>query len=104
MGTAVRGILRDASAVILFRVEAAGDGLLPQGQWTFPSTTGSLMLGVRNANNHQLTWGVANSALVALSGFMRVFGWWPTTFDIFDGGTQVGTGIIEAVTPAAPRV
>lgn len=46
-----------------------------------------------NANNHQLTYGVLQNALVALRSWMIFFnGCGLIEYDIFDGGNQVGTG------------
>lgn len=96
---AISTLLREASAAILFRIGVGGDGIIPQGQWTFlsgttPSGMTSMLLGVRNAGNHQTTWGVLNAALVAVSGCMQEKGWGPAVFDIYDGVNQVGTGMI----------
>lgn len=70
-----------------------GDGLIPHGmvQWVGDD---DLLLTVKNAANHQVTWGVLCSALVALADYMSGFGYGAATFGIFDGGTQVGQGTI----------
>lgn len=70
-----------------------GDGLIPHGMVNWVGDD-DLLLTVKNAANHQVTWGVLCSALVALSDYMSGFGYGAATFGIFDGGTQVGQGTI----------
>ena len=66
-----------------------------------PIRTGSLVWGgspivvLWNANNHQLTYGVAGAAIAALRDYMvqeDVSG--TLSFDIWDGDNQVGAGLI----------
>ena len=54
-------------------------------------------LRLRNADNHQLTYGVINAALVAmLDFFSREGGFQSVDFQIIDGMHLVGTGRIDA--------
>ena len=48
----------------------------------------------RNANNHQTTWGVLGAAIEAIAGCMDQNGFGGGSFNIFDGGNEVGEGII----------
>lgn len=51
---------------------------------------------LRNANNHQVTWGVWRAALTAVFDFVRVNGGFvDATFDIYDGDNKVGEGEIK---------
>ena len=51
-------------------------------------------LYMRNANNHQQTWGVVGAAIGALQDYMNQNGFGQATFNVFDGGTEVGVGKI----------
>lgn len=51
---------------------------------------------VRNANNHQCTYGVMRAAVAALYDYMLTENEYGTvTFDIWDGENQVGQGFVE---------
>ena len=70
------------------------DGLLPEG--IFRVEAGPMILQMRNANNHQVTWVVLNAAVWALVDYMvekDKFG--TMVFDVFDGGNKVGEGFIS---------
>lgn len=51
-------------------------------------------LRVRNANNHQTTYGVLGAAMLAVKDYMGRFGYYTGTFTIFDGINHVGDGTI----------
>ena len=54
-----------------------------------------LTMTVRNANNHQTTWGVLGAACWALKDFVSARGAFQTiVFSIYDGVNQVATGTI----------
>lgn len=70
------------------------DGLLPGG--LFRTESNNMILSIRNANNHQMTWHLLSSAILAVVDYMyskNKFG--TVVFDIFDGGNQVGQGSIS---------
>ena len=71
-----------------------GDGVLTGGRFT------EFFLGVSlrvvNSNNHQLTWGVMQSALTALRSWMQAYNVWGTAvFEVYDGSHQVGVGTMN---------
>ena len=45
-------------------------------------------------NNHQHTYGVLGAAVSALMDFMRERGVGEAVFSIFDGGNEVGAGLL----------
>lgn len=47
-----------------------------------------------NSNQHQTTWGVMGSAIVALRDYMSKNGWGGATFHIYDGANEVGAGAL----------
>lgn len=53
----------------------------------------ALTLFAQDANNHQLTWGVLGSALLAVKDYMSQSGhsFGTAWFQIFDGDNQTGT-------------
>ena len=51
-------------------------------------------LRVRNANNHQTTYGVLGAAMSALADYMGEYGHAAGTFSIHDGTNIVGAGEI----------
>ena len=80
--------------IILEHLETHGDGVMPAGTFErFPSDEG-LEITITNANNHQVTWGVLQSALEALGDWMDQFGYGSVVFQIYDGPNQVGRGSI----------
>lgn len=91
----VLSLLDDAYSTILGHKAIWGDGVVAGGlfQWAGAET---LMLRVRNTNNHQLTWGVLGAAIDALAEYMNqaVTGPGESWFSIFDGENEVGTGTI----------
>lgn len=71
-----------------------GDGLIgAAGYWA--KTVAGLTIRVSNANNHQITWGVFASALLALADYMRQLGSAEVTFWVYDGPHEVGGGVID---------
>lgn len=53
-----------------------------------------LALMTWNTNNHQQTYGVVGAAVSALMDFMRERGAGEASFSIFDGGREVGAGVL----------
>ncbi|MCJ1303986.1 hypothetical protein MMC08_006797 [Hypocenomyce scalaris] len=91
-GPAITNLLQDCSEWITRIIANDGDQ---------PIHTGSLVWGsspvvvLWNANNHQLTYGVAGAAIAALRDYMMqedVCG--SLSFDIWDGANQVGAGLV----------
>lgn len=89
----MQSMLTLAHEYALNYMQLLGDGVIPDGMVKWVGDD-NLLLSVKNAANHQVTWGVLGSALVALSDYMSSFGYGAATFDIFDGGSQVGQGTI----------
>ena len=73
------------------------DGVVLNGVYEYACPDLGLQYRFRNANNHQLTLGVINSALTALWDWMEHHEVATCTFDIFDGVNQVGTGEVVGV-------
>ena len=81
---------------------AGGDRPIAGGQWSHaagePGSEASLR--VRNANNHQVTYGVLAAALQAVGDYLQNLnfegmGSAAVGFLIFDGANQVGVGSLE---------
>lgn len=57
---------------------------------------------IRNANNHQCTYGVMRAAVEALYDYMKTEHEYGTVnFDIWDGENQVGQGVVESTGSSA---
>lgn len=73
-----------------------GDGVLRTGAFAQQTASTNMAFRAWNANNHQLTWGVLSAAIRAVLDCMRVRDTWgDVMFDIYDGGVQVGRGVIS---------
>lgn len=48
----------------------------------------------RNANNHQITYGVLEKALQAMADWMFVNGDGLVKYEVWDGGNMVGKGMV----------
>lgn len=77
-------------------IELMGDGVMPADSMNYIPIEG-FRVTFANANNHQITWGVYGSALVALRGFMDAHGWGPAVFRVIDGSNAVATGVLAQV-------
>ena len=53
-----------------------------------------MVIQLRNANNHQLTWKVVKATVNALTKVPELERRYQTDFKIFDGANQVGTGFL----------
>lgn len=92
----IAAVLASALRKINTQLWTVGDGLLP-GE--FYEQLNRVALRVWNANNHQTTWGVLDTALSTLNDFLTVRqGMGAVVFKIFDGNNQVGLGRIYYVT------
>lgn len=93
-GDPVRDLLSEAMNSIVHNIGFHGDGLIP-GVFNWLGDE-NLWLSVRNSNNHQITWGVLRSALLAVEDYMNhnVFGM--MSFNIYDGAHEVGAGTLGA--------
>lgn len=61
----------------------------------FTQVYDDLALWVKNSNNHQLTWGVLGTALVAIGDYFELNGGWGAVeFAVWDGDYEVGRGRI----------
>lgn len=79
-------------------IKTGGDRVIRFGQWGYPQYGVAVFFD--DANNHQLTWGVLGSALIAIESYMqmiRAAGAQPGSlkFDVFDGKNQVGIGTFD---------
>lgn len=82
---------------IMNRIIDVGDGVVEYGGWYTENREGwlNLRLYLGNANNHQLTYGVAAAAVQAMVTFMRQAGAGPVSWQIWDGMNWVGRGGLE---------
>lgn len=75
------------------QISLRGDGLIGvSGYWA--KTNACLTVRISNANDHQITWGVFGSALLALGDYMVKSGSGGVAFLIYDGENEVGQGSI----------
>ena len=90
-------ILDDASLFVSQMIQRGGDGLIPRGFWNLEEY--GLELAFWNASNHQQTWGVIGSALLALLEYfehrVRIGSVRAIRFQVWDGRNQVGTGWLK---------
>lgn len=89
----MQSMLTLSSKYVLDYMQLLGDGVIPDGMVKWVGDE-NLLLSVKNAANHQVTWGVLGAALMALSDYMSEFGYGAASFGIFDGASQVGQGTI----------
>lgn len=94
------GLLRAITNLATQRIAEHGDRVIPISDLII---LGSSMAGegvlmtLKNANNHQLTYGVVHGAALALGAFINKYGGFQSVqFQIIDGQNVVGTGRIEA--------
>ncbi|KAA6410968.1 MAG: hypothetical protein FRX48_05279 [Lasallia pustulata] len=88
-------LLVTAYSTVLQQIETHGDGLLPQGHYSLHAD--GLELTFFDANNHQQTWGVVGSALMAIGEYFAQYlgDFGAVTFAVFDGPHMVGTGALQ---------
>lgn len=92
---AVTHLLDWASTSVANHMHIAGDGLVQSG--TFRIVIDGVELWMRNANNHQQTWGVVSAAIAALVGFQTRGPLGPRAIDfqVYDGVHQVAIGYMR---------
>ena len=101
-GDVQHAILRFLNVVyqrIINLIEKRGDGVIQHGGMFTENPEGWLQLYVGNANNHQLTWGVAAAAVQAMVTFMQQAGAGPIVWQIWDGMNRVGMGGLQIIRP-----
>lgn len=91
-GNTISRILEDSYSMVLGRLDSVGDTVISHGLFNWEYQGHSLR--VWHANNHQTTWGVLGAAIEAIDDFMFQYGFAGATFYIYDGGNEVGEGII----------
>ena len=82
-------------------IQVAGDGVIQSGR-LYTSMVNGLGLELTNANNHQLTWGVACAAVKTMYDYMHsqdIYG--QAVMWIYDGVNVVGRGTLEYYPQAA---
>lgn len=86
---------------IAYQLTHHGDGLIPLGVFIQGDRSGHAELYVANSNNHQQTWAVTGTALLALQNFLTHLNTFAggfvggVTFTVFDGTNEVSQGSIE---------
>lgn len=88
----IADILEDSYRVVLGRISSVGDTVISNGLFNWEDH--GLSLRVWHANNHQTTWGVLGAAIEAIADFMGQYGFGGASFFIYDGGNEVGEGIL----------
>lgn len=75
-------------------MDGPGDGVIQSGRF-YTSMMNGLSLELTNANNHQLTWGVAGVAIETMLDYMHsqdIYG--QAIMWIYDGINVVGQGVL----------
>lgn len=93
-GESIPSTINIARGIISTYIRVVGDGPVTNGRYEMVGL-GGVQVMARNADNHQLTWGVLSAALAAVLDYMRVFGNGAATFNIFDGTHMVGQGTVQ---------
>lgn len=95
-GMGVNRLLSSAHNLAQEHIESMGDGVirtLSNGRILQLQEVNGLAMSVFNTNNHQTTWGVLASAVLALVDYMAGQGTYcAAAFSIYDGHNEVGTG------------
>lgn len=97
-GPAIGNLINAAWRFSQNYIELMGDGVMPADGMDYPPVDG-FRVTLWNTNNHQLTWGVYGSALLALRGFMEAHGWGAAVFRVYDGTNAVAAGVLIQVPP-----
>ena len=84
---------------LMNRIARVGDGPIQFGGMFIENTEAWLRISFGNANNHQLTWGVAAASVQAMATFMQQAGAGQLTWQIWDGMNRVGMGGIAVYRP-----
>ena len=98
-GDTVPFMLTDAYNAVVRHIADFGDGLVTGGVWSYADL--GIRIAFQNTNNHQQTWGVIGAAMSALLDYTyymkRIALPAAVTFQVFDGGNEVGFGWIQHV-------
>lgn len=89
---AITDILDHSHRLVLGRLDSVGDTVISNGLFIWEHHGYSLR--VWYSNNHQTTWGVLGAAIEAITDFMGQYGFAGGSFFIYDGGNEVGEGIL----------
>lgn len=87
-------LLANAVRICQEHMQGPGDGVIQSGR-LYTSMMNGLSLELTNANNHQLTWGVAAAAIETMLDYMRsqnIYG--QAIMLIHDGMNVVGQGVL----------
>ncbi|KAI4121510.1 MAG: hypothetical protein LQ347_006834 [Umbilicaria vellea] len=91
-------LLLATGRLVTQRIAVNGDRVIPVSDLVVLGNsmiTEGIYMTLKNANNHQLTYGVVQAAVSALSDFLNRNGGFKTVdFQIIDGKNLVGTGQI----------
>ena len=100
---AIEDVLASALQALDGLIQNQGDGVIANGVYLVRGERNTA-IGVRNANNHQLTYGVARAAIAALENWMSLeFNHGFMQFEIWDGDNQVGIGKVGPTRRAGRR-
>lgn len=80
-------------------IAVSGDAVIPHGGMYTENPEGWLQLYLKNANNHQITWGIAGAAVQAMATYMQQAGAAPIAWQIWDGMNWVGIGRMMVYRP-----
>ena len=88
------GAIAQVYQAVTRRIALHGDGVIGGDGYSVKSNVG-LTIRVSNANDHQITWGVFASSLLALADYMVQSGSGTAAFLVYDGNNEVGQGAIS---------
>lgn len=93
-------LLTSSYHIIQIMINHHGDGPIDTGyfEWNTFAPSMRLQLAVRNANNHQISYGVLKAAIDALNDYMIAFGYGLLeALTIYDGPNEVATGSLNRI-------
>ena len=90
-GIPIRVLLAKVLRLFLEHLRDSSDGPIAGGGF---QTGVPFFLKVRNANNHQITYGVMCRALEAMADWMAEHGDALVVYEIWDGDNMVGNGVV----------
>lgn len=99
----VQNLLGGAEDKARQHLRGAGDGAISGGTFFFQLS--GMEMFIHDSNNHQVTWGVLDASLRALTEYFEGIQWndaalpGSVTFVIYDGKNEVATGAIGATQP-----
>ena len=96
-GPVVSTMIRTAYSIVMAHIYVGNgedDGVISNdGNFNWAEAQG-MVLHTWNTNNHQTTYGVLAAAIQALWGYMDGQEFGTARFTIFDGGNEVGAGML----------